>query len=437
MYDFRRASKGTLGYVVGQVRDVNMFTEWDYTTSDGVTLHLANSESDNKSDRASFILLDSDDAFYVMSFAHEGYADYLGDGRIDGIGDGFVEFNISNAQLEKLAESFDWLALFDPERGMDGDFRTYSSPNNAASPADTVSLSSEPDFGNVSEEDLYFVKLAYRESIEPCISGFRLIDYCLTGGMNGRDGWVQFSGTPRTKLDWSCTSANGSNVYCRSLNMLSDGRGSWTMGTAYDALPYKPLSNYENIGTEENPDYVYVGCDLSGISSAELYVQQTGRSYTLSADKLSTLELMLRDDGTPGTVSNCNTFNPLWLTLSDGRSLAETLNATLQARRPDAVVAFEPSALEQAAQLAQGQEKPPLVYGTGATGTIASYLERSSITLSAAQNEFAAGYLAVEAAVRSARGQDQAAIAPLDFSLIRQENMYDPDNQKLLFPVTR
>ena len=124
-------------------------------------------------------------------------------------------------------------------------------------------------------------------------------------------------------------------------------------------------------------------------------------------------------------------------TLSGGRSLAETLNATLQARRPDAVVAFEPSALEQAAQLAQGQEKPPLVYGTGATSTIASYLERSSITLSAAQNEFAAGYLAVEAAVRSARGQDQAAIAPLDFSLIRQENMYDPDNQKLLFPVTR
>lgn len=124
-------------------------------------------------------------------------------------------------------------------------------------------------------------------------------------------------------------------------------------------------------------------------------------------------------------------------TLSGGHSLAETLNATLQARRPDAVVAFEPSALEQAAQLAQGQEKPPLVYGTGATSTIASYLERSSITLSAAQNEFAAGYLAVEAAVRSARGQDQAAIAPLDFSLIRQENMYDPDNQKLLFPVTR
>ena len=49
-------------------------------------------------------------------------------------------------------------------------------------------------------------------------------------------------------------------------------------------------------------------------------------------------------------------------TLSGGRSLAETLNATLQARRPDAVVAFEPSALEQAARLAQGQEKPPLVY---------------------------------------------------------------------------
>lgn len=122
---------------------------------------------------------------------------------------------------------------------------------------------------------------------------------------------------------------------------------------------------------------------------------------------------------------------------SEGVDLAETLERTLRARRPDAVLAFEPAALEQAARLSQALEAPPLIYGAGATGAVASYLERGNITLIAAQNEFTAGYLAVEAAVRAARGAVLPPIAPLEFSVIRQEDMYDTDNQKLLFPMTR
>jgi len=100
-------------------------------------------------------------------------------------------------------------------------------------------------------------------------------------------------------------------------------------------------------------------------------------------------------------------------------------------------VAFEPSALEQAARLAQGQERPPLVYGTGATSTIASHLERSSITLSAAQNEFAAGYLAVEMLVNAINGTAGPRAQLLEFSVVRKETMYEPEHEKLLFPVTR
>ena len=50
---------------------------------------------------------------------------------------------------------------------------------------------------------------------------------------------------------------------------------------------------------------------------------------------------------------------------------------------------------------------------------------------------FAAGYLAVGAAVRAAQGQGPFQIEPLEFVMVRQENMYNPENQKLLFPVTR
>lgn len=320
-FDLRRASKGTLGYVVGIVVDVNGFTEWDYKTSSGVTLHLANSESDDRNRRSSLILLDSDTAFYVMSFMHDGYADYLGDGIIDGIGDAYIEFNITAKQLEGLAESFDWAALTDSKRGMDSDFEPRESVSDAVSPADSLVLSSEPDFGSrVTEEELYYIKLAYKESIEPYISDFKLIDYTLIASSSVKDGWVQFSGTPKTNLDWECVSAGGTNIYCRSLNMSSDETGTWTMGAAYDALPYKAISASKNIGTMEDPDYVRVWYDMNSITSASLYVRQLGKSYSLPADKLPTLSLMLRDDGTPGAALNCESYNPIWLTFADGRT---------------------------------------------------------------------------------------------------------------------
>ena len=42
----------------------------------------------------------------------------------------------------------------------------------------------------------------------------------------------------------------------------------------------------------------------------------------------------------------------------------------------------------------------------------------------------------VEAAAALARHEDWTAAAPVAFSIVRQETMYDSDNQKLLFPVT-
>lgn len=102
-----------------------------------------------------------------------------------------------------------------------------------------------------------------------------------------------------------------------------------------------------------------------------------------------------------------------------------------------AVIAFEPSALERAAEEAALLEEPPLVYGAGFTAAVAAGLEQSRITAAAAQNSFSAGYLAVEAAARIARREAAELPGQLPFFTVRQENMYYPDYQKLLFPVTR
>ena len=101
-----------------------------------------------------------------------------------------------------------------------------------------------------------------------------------------------------------------------------------------------------------------------------------------------------------------------------------------------AILAFEALALERAAEAARSLEGFPLLYGAGSTPAIAAGLEQNRVTAIAALNNFSAGYLAVQSAAALVRRQTPPESAPLPFRLLRQETMYEPENQKLLFPVT-
>ena len=107
----------------------------------------------------------------------------------------------------------------------------------------------------------------------------------------------------------------------------------------------------------------------------------------------------------------------------------------LRIERPGAVIAFEAAALTEVAELSRG-ENFPLLYGCGSTTGIAAALEKGRVTAIAAVNVFSAGYLAVEAAAALARHEDWTGAPTVAFSVVRQETMYESDNQKLLFPVT-
>lgn len=108
----------------------------------------------------------------------------------------------------------------------------------------------------------------------------------------------------------------------------------------------------------------------------------------------------------------------------------------LRIERPRAIIAFEAAALADVAELSRGEDAFSLLYGCGSTASIAAALEKGRVTAITAVNVFSAGYLAVEAAAALARHEDWTAAAPVAFSIVRQETMYDSDNQKLLFPVT-
>lgn len=112
----------------------------------------------------------------------------------------------------------------------------------------------------------------------------------------------------------------------------------------------------------------------------------------------------------------------------------EALGRALAGTDAAAVLLFEPAATEAAAAAKEKLGLAPALYGVGSTGPIAAALERGSLAASAVWSDFAAGYLAVEGAVRTARGEDWQP-QPLAFSILRGEDIYEPDNQKLLFPV--
>lgn len=115
---------------------------------------------------------------------------------------------------------------------------------------------------------------------------------------------------------------------------------------------------------------------------------------------------------------------------------AEALSEALAGEDVRAAIAFEASELERAAAAVSRLERPPLLYGAGSTAVIAAGLEQGRITSAVAQNAFSAGYLAVEAAARLARREAAEPLELLPFFTVRRENMYEPEYQKLLFPVT-
>ena len=101
---------------------------------------------------------------------------------------------------------------------------------------------------------------------------------------------------------------------------------------------------------------------------------------------------------------------------------------------PAWVMTFEDGATRRAAAGKEGADGFAL-YGVGASTAVTAQLERGAIAAVAAWSDYAAGYLAVRQAVQALRERSRP-LDPLPFSIVRGEDIYAPENQKLLFPVT-
>ena len=311
-YQFRRAMKGVLGYVTMNAGDPNDYTEWQHTTPDGQTLTISDSE------HGAFLILDRPDSFVVVSVAKSGWADSFNDGRLDGLGDQFVSFALSHEDLETIADSFNWAALDDPRLGMDGDFTYHQYSSESAVERLTnpdIDLSMIPE----SRANLKpTISAVYEQQIAPYIQDFRLVDYSIEWG-RADIGWISFTGTPIKPVNWRKVPSDKGEVYCRSVCVTRDQNGLPLALDSFDMLPIPKKDMSKNIGTEENPDWIWLKNEHKEIASASLYVQQNGKTYTLSDPAaLEALTRMLKDSDIDSFDAGDPRFNPLYLTYTDG-----------------------------------------------------------------------------------------------------------------------
>ena len=147
-----------------------------------------------------------------------------------------------------------------------------------------------------------------------------------------------------------------------------------------------------------------------------------GVNHSITA-RLEAARSVLEDAGVPVAERACQSAG-----LSTG------LRSLLAETGSQWVMAFDSPATLRAAEGKELEQLSVPLYGVGSPVEIITRLEQGTISAVATWSDYAAGYLAVEHAVSAARGKDRAT-APLSFSILRGEDIYEPNNQKMLFPV--
>lgn len=143
--------------------------------------------------------------------------------------------------------------------------------------------------------------------------------------------------------------------------------------------------------------------------------------------------------GLKDVLDNLGENTVYWELPANSADAAVLLNEKLQGYEADVLIALDLYALELAGQtvLDNHLDESLSLFGFGATGKITSFIERGVIEATIVKNDFAIGYLGIEAAVAALSGRPAPPNRTVEHRLITNENMYDIENQRLLFPAIR
>ena len=169
----------------------------------------------------------------------------------------------------------------------------------------------------------YFLNQAYPQQMAEYFDDFELVESY--GYVNG---WMLFSGEPKTEISWPYTEQDGKRLYCRSYTLSSQDLVNWSAEKSYPMEPLRELESDRFIGNYQQEDYILYDKVVKDLVSAELYVVQEGKSYTVTdSSTLKELERALSPKAhsnfqgriiNTGFAGGTDDYNPLYLSFADG-----------------------------------------------------------------------------------------------------------------------
>ncbi|MBW7573056.1 substrate-binding domain-containing protein [Caproiciproducens faecalis] len=130
-----------------------------------------------------------------------------------------------------------------------------------------------------------------------------------------------------------------------------------------------------------------------------------------------------------------------WEIPNDSQEAYDTVKGMLQTSQADTLVALDATTLEAAAKaekdLLKTGSAQVKIYGIGRTNTVVSLLEEQIINSIGVENEYNLGYLSIRTAVEKINKAQTTGQSNINFAIVNHENMYNSDNQRLLFPFVR
>lgn len=174
--------------------------------------------------------------------------------------------------------------------------------------------------------------------------------------------------------------------------------------------------------------------------------QQMGRALAECITKEKNKRVVLLDTGTnwESTIRRREAFMEsltqadipysVWNCFGGTASYVAAVEQCLEELNPDTIIAFDNESLEAAGQVAL--QYPELgVYGIGSSEEVVFGLNNKTIDEVCFQNEFSIGYIATMRLAQQLGIAGAKAQGKVEFKLVNRETMYQPENERLIFPI--
>ena len=188
------------------------------------------------------------------------------------------------------------------------------------------------------------------------------------------------------------------------------------------------------------PDNRKIGTALAEAVIADQDGSLSGVKIGVLSGSSTLLSMQQRLSGVKDTLEDAGA-ELTWCIYDSTESFATEL-ATMQEDSPvDIIISLgnqETETVVDYLQTRQEEEQPFRLYGEGCSEKAVYYLDKGVITALVVPNEFNMGYQSVRSIAKQLQYKLSSADSEqVDSLVIRKENLYDEENQKILFPIVQ